>query len=415
MNEKMAALRKCSFWGDNVLYTGFVRTGYAERMEKPAGTCPVKVLAGPRRAGKSFLLRQLARRLMESGVPSRNIFMPGRDFEDSGFVRTDRDLDDLFRLYLAELKPEGRIYLFLDEVQNIRNWESFVSSCSQDCTHDYEFFVTGSDSGMLSGRYAEIEVLPFSYDEFLGFLKKERGRSSYSEYIHSSGLPDMYSLRDDEMRRNYAESLECTVIIRDIAERNNVRDIPLLDVLFAWAVKNASGLISVQSAVSYLRSLGRKVSYDTAALYLGYLESAFLIFRVRRCSIRSGAVTGGNAKYYPCDLAFLNYLYRGSGCGDGPLLENAVYLELRRHGYDCYTGYGDGREIDFIGIRGDRRIYIQTACSLADESTARREYAPLEAIRDSYEKYVVSMDDFTLPGNNGIRNIQAWNLSEVLD
>ena len=114
MNEKMAALRKCSFWGDNVLYTGFVRTGYAERMEKPAGTCPVKVLAGPRRAGKSFLLRQLARRLMESGVPSRNIFMPGRDFEDSGFVRTDRDLDDLFRLYLAELKPEGRIYLFLD-------------------------------------------------------------------------------------------------------------------------------------------------------------------------------------------------------------------------------------------------------------------------------------------------------------
>ena len=424
MNEKMTALWKYNFWGDNAFDLGFMRTGYTERIEKLTGNPLVKVLVGQRRAGKSFVLRQLAWRLINSGVPRRNIFMMNREFEDFSFVRTDRDLNDLFRMYLDELKPEGKIYLFLDEVQNIEKWESFVNSYSQDYTRKYELFITGSNSRMLSGelatllsgRYVEIEVSPFSYDEILGFLKKERGPSSYNEYIHSSGLPVIYSLSDDEMRRDYVQSLKYTVIVKDIVERNKVRDVPLLDALFAYLVNNASNLISVQSAVGYMKSLGRKVSYDTVAMYLGYLEAAFLVFHTKRYSIRGRAVLGGNAKYYANDLAFRNYLYRGFGYGDGYLLENAVYLDLRRHGYDCYTGYEEGgREIDFIGIRGDRKVYIQATYSLADENKARREYAPLEAIRDSFEKYIVSMDDFTLPSNNGIRNIQAWNLSEVLD
>jgi hypothetical protein len=422
MDENYNILRAYNLWGENTPDVGFLRTDYTKKLEKLTGNRLVKVLIGQRRVGKSYILRQLAVKLTEQGVAPQNIFMLSKEIEDFDFVNTNKDLDELFHLYLKEIEPKGKVYIFLDEVQNIKKWESFVNSYSQDYMHEYELFITGSNSKMLSGelatllsgRYVEIEVYPFSYDEYLGFYHKETGRSAYAEYIHTSGLPELYKLQDEELRRYYVRSLKDTIMLRDIVTRNKVRDVSLLEDLFVYTINNASNLMSITSIVDYMKHQGRKVSYDTAVTYLGYIEDAFLVYHINRYNIRGKATIGGNAKYYANDLAFRNYLYRGFGYGEGYLLENAVYMELRQQGYDCYVGYTDEKEVDFVAIKGDRRVYVQVAYSIGEEPTARREYSSLEAINDSYEKYVVTMDEFTLPINNGIKNIQAWNLGSVL-
>jgi len=422
MNEILETLSRYNLWGDVKFDLGFIRSRYTSLLDKFAGSRLVKVLVGQRRVGKSYILRQVAQTLVDKGVDKRNIFMLNREMEVFSFVKTDKELSDLFNSYVHELKPQGKIYIFIDEIQNIEGWEHFVNSYSQDYTHEYEVFISGSNSKMLSGqlatllsgRYVKIEVLPFSYGEFLGYHGKECSRMTYTEYLHSSGMPELYRLADDEAKRYYISSLKDTITLRDVIARYNVRDVALLEDLFVYVVNNASNLLSIGNIVNYMKAQRRKVSYDTVATYLQYLEDAYLIYRVNRYNIRGKNVIGGTVKYYINDLAFRNYLYRGFGYGDGYLLENMVYLDLRRAGFDVYIGNVDNKEVDFVGIKGDRKVYIQTSYNIGDEDTAKREYASLEAINDSYEKYVVTMDEYQLPINNGIRHLQAWNIANYL-
>lgn len=422
MNEKIRILERYNIWNGHNPDLGFPRTGYTRYLASVTGNRLIKVLVGQRRVGKSYLLRQVAMDLVRQGVSPRNIFILNKEIEDFSFIKTDKDLNTLFHLYESEIKPEGKVYIFIDEVQNIEGWERFVNSYSQDYMHKYELFITGSNSRMLSGelatllsgRYVQIDVHPFSYEEFIGYFNKKRGRDSYSEYLHTSGMPELYRLDGDEARRNYVSSLKDTVMLHDIVSRNNIRDVQMLEDLFVYVVNNASNLISIGNIVKYMKSQDRKVSYDTLSLYLQFMEQAYLIFHVNRYNIRGKSVIGGTVKFYANDLAFHNYLYRGFGYGDGYLLENAVYMEMRRLGFDLYVGNIDDREVDFVGIKGDRRVYIQVTYSLAGKETARREYSSLEIISDNFEKYVVTMDDYPQPSNNGIRNIQAWQLDEVL-
>ncbi|MCC8070518.1 MAG: ATP-binding protein [Bacteroidales bacterium] len=418
MDEKLARLQHYNLWDGRQIDSGFPRTLYTDRILKATGNHLVKVLIGQRRVGKSYLLRQTAQQLIAQGVAPTNIFMLNKEYEDFDFVANHTDLDQLFQIYLSTIKPEGKVYLLLDEIQNVDAWERFVNSYSQDYTRQYELFITGSNSKMLSGelatllsgRYIEMEVQPFSYDEYLGYHHKERGRGTYLEYLHTTGLPEVYRLTDEETRRYYVRSLKNTVLLRDIISRNNVRDVALLEDLFVYIVNNASNLLSVTNIVKYLKGQGRKVSYDTIATYLQYFEDTFLAFSAKRYNIKGKTLVGGPAKYYLNDLAFHNYLYRGFGYGEGYLLENAVYCELRRRGLDVYVGSNEDKEVDFVAIEGDRKVYVQVAYSVGDEATARREYSALEAIKDSYEKYVVTLDEFTLPINEGIRHVQPWHL-----
>ena len=418
MDGHLDILRRYNIWDGGRPDTGLTRNEYVDVLSRLTGNRLVKVLTGQRRAGKSYVLRQMAMRLVENGVPGKNIFMLNRELEDFSFVTDDKDLDALFREYEAVVKPEGKVYIFIDEVQNIDGWERFVNSYSQDYMKDYELFVSGSNSKMLSGqlatllsgRYVDIEICPFSYHEFLEYFKKERGRQSYSGYIHSSGLPELYRIDGDDTRRYYVSSLKDTILLRDIIGRYGVRDVQLLEDLFVYVVNNASNLMSVNNIANYMKIRGRKVSYDTVTAYLRYMEDAHLIHSAFRYNIKGRAVIGGAVKYYANDLAYRNYLYRGFGYGDGYLLENAVYMELRRHGFDIYVGNVNDKEVDFVAVKGDRKVYIQAAYQMADGETARREYASLEAIGDSYEKYVVTMDEQTYPMNNGIRHVNAWML-----
>jgi predicted AAA+ superfamily ATPase len=188
----------------------------------------------------------------------------------------------------------------------------------------------------------------------------------------------------------------------------------LLEDIFIFLVNNASNLVSIPNIVNYFKGQGRKTSYDVVASYVGHIQDTFLIHRCDRYDIKGKETLSGNAKYYVNDLAFKNYLYPGFGYGFGYLAENLVYLELCRNGFDVYCGALRNKEVDFVAKKADRIVYLQSTYSLNDEATFKREYSALESINDNFEKIVVSLDDITLPSNEGIKHIQAWNLAEIL-
>ena len=377
---------------------------------------------GQRRTGKSYILRQIAHRLIEGGVNPRNTFYINKEFTDFDFISDYKDLELLLKLYKEQIKPEGKVWLFIDEIQNISGWEHFVNSYSQNFAERYEIFICGSNSKMLSmelasllsGRYVNFEIFPFSFTEYTGITKKELKKQSYLDYMESGALPELFVLPNDETKRNYISAIKDTVLLRDIIQRHSIKDSKLLEDIFIYLVNNAANLISITNIVNYFRSNGRKTTYDTVANYIDYIADTFLIHKAERYDIRGKETLSGNCKYYINDLSFKNYLYPGFGYGLGYKVENLVYLELRRAGYDVYVGTMRDKEIDFVAKKADRLIYIQSSYLLVEDQTIHREYSSLEAIPDNYEKFVVSLDDVSLPSKEGIRHIQAWKFHEIL-
>lgn len=422
MDERIEALRPYNLWQGHVIDCGFPRTLYTQSIGQYLNSRVVKVLTGQRRVGKSYILRQTAMHLVQSGVNGNNILLINKELTAFDFLESYRDLVAFIHLYRQELKPEGRIYIFIDEVQDIDGWERAVNSLSQDYTEDYELFITGSNSKMfsgelstlLSGRYVEFPIFPLSYDEYVSVRQLPVGKQSYVQYMTDGGYPELLHFQSTDVKRNYISSLRDTVLLKDIIRRYTIRDVPLLEDLFAYLVNNASNLLSITNITNFIKSKGRKTSYDTVAAYIGYVEEVYLAHRALRCNIKGRETLSGSCKYYMNDLSFKNYLYAGWGYGVGYLLENLVYIELLRHGYDVYVGSIKGKEVDFMAIKNDRTIYVQVTYLLVDEQTVKREYAPLECIADNYDKWVVSLDDLPLPSRNGIKHIQAWELARWL-
>lgn len=423
MDEKWSALEKYNLWNGNSYKLGFIRTTYMNKLHAFIGNRLVKVLIGQRRSGKSYILRQIASSLVtDRNVHPTNILYINKEYLEFDFIDNYQELEKLYQLYREKLKPQGKVYLFFDEIQNVEGWERFVNSHSQDFVEECELFISGSNSRMLSselatllsGRYIEFYISPYSYTENLQVTGEEEGRSSYLSYLKGGGLPELYNLADIESKKQYVASVKDTILLRDIVQRKPIRDVRLLDDLFIYLVNNASNLFSIPNVINFFKSKNRKVSYDTVSNYISYIEEALLAHKTERYNIKGKEVLAGNCKYYLNDLAFKNYLYPGYAYGIGYLLENAVYLELRRKGFQIYVGNIRDKEVDFTAIKDDRIAYFQVAYTLEDESTREREYAPLLSIADNYEKYVVSMDEVKLPSIEGIRHIQAWNLSEEL-
>ena len=422
MDEKIENVKIYNLWYGNTIDCGFPRPLYTQDIDKYLDSKVVKVLTGQRRVGKSYILRQTAMHLMEQGVSGNNIVFINRELTAFDFIETYKDLDAFIRSYRQELKPVGRVYIFIDEVQDIMGWERVVNSLSQDYTEDYEVFITGSNSKMfsgelstlLSGRYVEFHIFPLSYDEYTAVHNLPQDRQSYLQYMSDGGYPELVNFQSSDVKRNYIYSLKDTVLLKDIIRRYTIRDVRLLEDLFAYLVNNASNLLSVANITNFIKSKGRKTSYDTVAAYLGYIEEVYLAHRALRYNIKGKETLSGSCKYYMNDLSFKNYLYAGLGYGSGHLLENLVYVELLRHGYDVYVGNIKDKEVDFVAIKNDRTIYLQATYMLIDEQTINREYAPLECIADNYEKMVVSLDDLQLPSHSGIRHVRAWELSQLL-
>jgi predicted AAA+ superfamily ATPase len=422
MDERLTALWKFNFWGDKLPELGYLRSGYTAKIADYMGTRLIKVLVGQRRTGKSYVLRQVAKNLIDNGIQAINTLFINKEFTEFDFLTNYKELDELIKLYKSELKPVGKVYIFIDEIQNIDGWEKVINSYSQDYTGSYELFISGSNSKMistelatmLSGRYINFDIFPFSYAEYLGITGSEQSKESYVQYMSSGGLPELFLLPNAETRRNYVSAIKDTVLLRDIIQRQNIREPKLLENIFVYLINNASNLISVSNVFNYFKSLGRKTSFDIISNYIGYIQDSFLIHRCERYDIRGKQTIAGNVKFYANDLAYKNYLYPGFGYGFGYMLENLLYLDLRRAGYEVYTGNIRNKELDFVAQKADKLIYIQCAYLLTEPETIEREYTSLETIDDNYEKYVVTMDDLTMPSNKGIKHIQAWKLWELL-
>jgi len=417
MEENFNRIRKYNFWDENSLNLGFYRADYADKIFAYTNSRHIKVLVGQRRTGKSYILRQLIYKLLNSGVSKNNILYINKEYIDFDFIVHYSDLENLINFYKKQLNIFGKVYLFIDEIQNIIGWEHIVNSYSQDFVDEYEIFISGSNSKMLSGelatllsgRYIEFEVLPFSFWEYLGILKKVNTKQNFIEYMETGGLPELFNLQSDEIKRNYVSALKDTVILRDIIQRYSIKEPKLLEDISIFLVNKASNLVSVTNIVNYFKSLGRKTTYDTVSAYIGYLEDAFFVHKSERFDIRGKETISGNAKYYINDLAYKNYLHPGFAYGIGYKLENLVYLNLKRANYKVYTGVFRDKEIDFVALKEDRILYVQVAYLLFDEQTIEREYAPLESIPDNYEKVVVSLDDVQFSQKNGIKHIQIFN------
>jgi predicted AAA+ superfamily ATPase len=417
MKEYFNKIRKYNFWDEKTLKLGYYRADFADKIYAYTGNCLVKVLIGQRRTGKSYILRQLANKLIDCGVNNNNILYINKEYTDFDFLQKYQDLDNFVKFYKQELNVSGKVCLFIDEIQNIQGWEHFVNSYSQNFVEEYEIFISGSNSKMLSGelatllsgRYVEFEIFPFSFGEYCGILNKENTKQNFIGYMESGGLPELFHLPDEETKRNYVSAIKDTVFLRDIIRRYNIKEPKLLEDIFVYLVNNAANLVSITNIVNYFKSLNRKTTYDTVSAYIGYMEDAFLVHKSERYDIRGKETISGNAKYYINDMAYKNYIYAGFGYGIGYKLENLVYLILKRAGFQIYTGVAQKKEVDFVALKDDRILYVQATYLLIDDTTISREYSPLELISDNYEKIVVSLDDFKFPQKDGIKHEQIWN------
>lgn len=416
------SISKYNLWANTSQDVGFERTHYLENIEKYIGNSLIKVLIGQRRSGKSFLLRQILKKLVEKGVPVENTLYINTEFMEYDFIKDYTDLVRLVQEFRIHFNPSGKVYLFLDEIQSVKSWEKAIDSYSQDFIERYEIFISGSNSkllsgelaSLLSGRYISFQIFPFSFEEFCGFKKIEPNKQSFTDFIQSGSLPELFFLPDSNTKRHYVSAIRETVLLRDIIQRYNIKDAKLLDDIFSFLVNNASNLISIPKIVNFFKSKNRQTNYETISNYIQYIENTFLIHKAERYNIKGKDIISGNCKYYINDLSFKNFIYSGFEYGIGYLLENAVYLKLIQSGFEVFVGTLRNGEIDFVAKKNDMVLYFQVTYLLSDENIIEREFNAFNTIRDNYRKYVVSMDDIKLPSRNGIEHIQVWKLNDVL-
>src|SRR3989339_1365956 len=418
MEEYFKLLEKYNLWGKKSFDFGFKRESYTQKIIDFTGTRLVKVLVGQRRSGKSYILRQVAAELVSQGVNPVNILIINREFTDFDFLKTHKELDELIKTYIKELKPQGRVYIFIDEIQNIEQWERVVNSYSQDYSDSYELFITGSNSKMLSGelatllsgRYVAFEIFPFSYSEFVGYKNLPKEKKTYLEYLNTGGLPELMNLEHEEARLHYVNSLVSTILYKDVVTRYSVKDAYLLERLFKYAAANVGFLVSLNNIVNFLKTQKINVKYETVANYLGYLEDACLLHRAERMEIKTKELLAGNRKYYLNDMAYKNYLISSFDKGFGQLLENSIYLHYRATGYNVNVGMLRNAEIDFCVHKSNDFKYVQVSYLLSDHKVIEREFGNFRQIKDNYEKTVVTMDDLSLGNKEGIKHLLAWEL-----
>lgn len=417
MENIIKQIKKYNLWDGNRINTGYKRRYYLDNISKYLGNNLIKVVTGQRRTGKSYLLRQIMLYLVDNlGINPQNIFYLNKEYLEFDEIKDYHDIHNLLNFYKNQLHPKGKIYLFLDEIQSISGWEKFVNAAAQDFVEEYEIFISGSNSellsgemaSLLSGRYIRFEVFPFGINEFAEYHQLPVNRETFLKYLHSGGLPEIFHLNETELRINYLKSLRDTIVLRDIIQRNKIKDPVLLEEIFSYLVMNVGNTTSTPNIIKYFKSKNKKTNYETVSSYIGYLLNTYVFHESRRYNIRGKQLLGSVRKYYLNDLTFKNYLFGIHPEDVGYNLENYVFIELKRKGYEVFTGMINNKEIDFIATLNERTIYIQVTYLLNNEKTINREYGNLLAINDNYEKYIVSLDEIKFANREGIIHLFPW-------
>ena len=370
------------------------RNGYTTLVRSLLGKGEAVVLTGHRRAGKSCILELLAAELATDGYV---IYIDMEDPENADLA-SFRELSERIK---SSIRERQRNYVLIDEVQEVAEFEKALRYwVKQD---GVDVVVTGSNAAMLSsdiansfaGRYHRVHVSSLDYQEFLMFYGMEDSDDAFSQYLRWGGLPFLYRipLEDERTRTEYLGSIYDTIFVKDIVRRKNVRNVSLLDNLARFVADNSGKVFSANSIAKYLNGREMAVSANTVGEYMDALCDTYMIDRVKRYNIKGKSVFEQQDKYYFEDLGLRNYLCRDKRSLDiEKVLEGAVYLKLRRSGYDVYVGQLNGKEIDFVARRGDDVMYVQVALQVSGEDTYEREFGNLKLIKDNYPKYVVTMD-----------------------
>ena len=381
----------------------------------------IKVLTGIRRSGKSVMLKLLMEELKNRGINENQFIYI--NFENLKY-RNLKNYERLYDFILNKVDDKYKsYYIFLDEIQEVEEWERCVNSLRVDEDFNFDIYITGSNAKLLSGelstylagRYIEFVVYPFSFKEFFEIMKEKNKeidlKEAFQDYVKFGGMPFLHNLDYNfEASMQYLQDLYASIILKDITQRNNIRDTDLLERIINYVVMNIGNTFSATSISKFFKSENRKVATETILNYIKACEEAFLVYRVARNDLLGKKILNVNEKYYIADHGIREAIMENNQKNINQVLENIVYFEMLRRGYNVKIGKVDNLEVDFVCKKNDETIYIQVSYLLASEDTKEREFSVLENIKDNYPKYVLSMDEFDM-SRNGIKHI---NLIEFL-
>lgn len=393
------------------------RPSYINEISKFIDVPIVKILAGVRRSGKSTILEMIKEELLSRGISSERII--SRKYNE--IELDDMTSKEMYNDLKEAVSDKGRCYLFLDEIQEVKGWEKVVNTLFEG--YNVDIYITGSNSKLmsseistyLSGRYVLIPVYTLSFKEYITFkgLEGSDKNKSFEEYLQYGGFP-IIGVSDFDTRSAYqiVEGIYAAVITRDISKRHKIRDKELFDRVVKYIIENVGKTFSANSIVNFLKSENRKLSVESVYNYLKWLGEAFIIYPCQRYDMQGKSILKTQEKYYLSDIA-IKYSKMGFNSKMiASMLENIVFLELKRRGYDVYIGKNNLKEIDFVATRFEEKIYVQVCRSIPEDDD--REAANLLEIRDNYRKYLVTMDSLAKGNYEGIEivNIADFLLKE---
>ena len=386
-----------------------IRTDYLNKIRGFYNSNLVKILVGIRRCGKSVILDQIINDLKKEKVNDKHIICINFEFIEYEELKDYKKLNTYIK---EQIKDNKMYYVFLDEIQNVDNFEKVINSLRASIKN-ISIFITGSNSKMLSdelstvlsGRYVLFNIYPLSYKEYIELTKRDAyDLDNFWDYAKWGGLPNRCEFTSELDIKNYLHSVYDSIILRDIVKRLNLQDIILFDKILNYLLDTIGREFSAENIVNYLEKEYRKVSTDTIYTYIDALCKALIIKKVYRYDIHGKGMLKTLNKYYVTDLGIAQIKNNNKDFKNYIVLENIVYNELIKRDYEVYVGKNNNIEIDFVAKKDDKTIYIQVTYELSNEETIEREFNAFKNINDNYPKYIISLDkrDFS---QNGIKNI----------
>lgn len=379
----------------------------------------IKVITGVRRCGKSTIMEIFQDYLRREGISDSQILAV--NLEDYDFYEL-RDPQKLYRYIKDHMIQGQKLYVFLDEIQNVRDFPDVVNSLF--IKRDIDLYLTGSNAYMLSseiatfisGRYVEVKMLPLSFKEYVGATSgRDRLEESYRQYIELSSLPYALDLKDSPRELNdYLNGVYSTIVLKDVSARKKINDPMMLESVVRFTFDNIGNYLSTKKIADAMTSDGRKIDTKTVEKYIAALLESYVLYQAGRYDVKGKQYLKTLEKYYVVDIGLRRVLLGSKAMDVGHILENVVYLELLRRGYNVYVGKVNDLEIDFVASNERGRAYFQVAATVRSEEVLRRELAPLQQLTDNYPKYILTLDNDPEADYEGIRRINAleWLVEE---
>ena len=385
------------------------RTEYLEKLKKWKDKDLIKVVTGIRRCGKSTLFELFIEYLKTIGIEENHIISINLENPDNDF----ENYKDFYKFVKQQIKDEKQYYIFLDEVQNVPEFQKAVDGLY--ILKNVDVYITGSNAYLLSGelatlltgRYIEIKMYPLSFKEYIEYYQKDADEKIYLNYINRSSFPYALKLEDETEIDDYLDALYNTIILKDVAQRRKIADTSMLKTVAKFMFNNIGNCLSIKKIADTLTSDGRPISVHTVENYLDALVGSYVFNKVPRFDVKGKQYLQSGEKYYATDVTMRYALLGRRNIDAGHMLENIVYLELIRRGYKVYIGRTGEKEVDFVAENKEGFTYFQVAYTTREQSTLERELTPLQEINDHYPKYILTMDIDPIADFDGIKKINV--------